>query len=87
MIFLFLKFFISFISWEPEKPGKPGQRNDFTQFVHFCSVELKRYRSDMRQTELTVERRMESELTRQKSDFWKCISGCPARWDRNGQNA
>lgn len=52
---------------------------DFTQFVRFCSVELQRYRSDMRQTELTVERRMESELTRQKSDFWKCISGCPAR--------
>ena len=53
--------------------------NNFTQFVRFCSVELQRYRSNMRQTELTVERRMEGELTRQKSDFWKCISGCPAR--------
>jgi hypothetical protein len=68
---VFLKLFIS---WEPG-----AQRKDFTQFVRFCSVELQRYRSDMRQTELTVERRMESELTRQKSDFWKCISGCPAR--------
>ncbi len=54
---------------------------DFAQFVRFCSVELKRYRSNTQQTEQTVERRMESELTRQKGDFWKCISGCPARWE------
>ncbi|CAK9050758.1 unnamed protein product [Durusdinium trenchii] len=53
--------------------------NHFSQFVRFCSMELQRYRGNMRQTELSVERRMESELTRQKGDFWKCISGCPAR--------
>ncbi|CAJ1424545.1 unnamed protein product, partial [Effrenium voratum] len=52
---------------------------NFGQFLRFASLELKRYRSNMRETEISVERRMESELTRQKSDFWKCISGCPAR--------
>lgn len=49
------------------------------QFAQFASVELRRYRANMRATELSVERRMEGELVRQKANCWKCISGCPAR--------
>jgi len=53
--------------------------NNLEQFVQFAGAELRRYRANMRQKELTVERRMEVELTRQKANCWKCISGCPAR--------
>jgi len=53
--------------------------NNLEQFVQFASMELRRYRANMRQTELSVERRMELELIRQKADCWKCICGCPAR--------
>jgi hypothetical protein len=53
--------------------------NNLEQFVQFASVELRRYRANMRQTEQTVEKRMEQELTRQKANCWKCICGCPAR--------
>ncbi|CAK0840853.1 unnamed protein product [Prorocentrum cordatum] len=53
--------------------------NDLEQFVQFASVELRRYRANMRETEQTVEKRMEQELTRQKANCWKCICGCPAR--------
>ncbi|CAE8596968.1 unnamed protein product [Polarella glacialis] len=53
--------------------------NDLGQFVQFASVELRRYRANMRQTEMSVERRMEAELTRQKAECWKCVCGCPAR--------
>jgi len=53
--------------------------SNLEQFVKFASVELRRYRANMRQMEVTVERRMEAELTRQKANCWKCISGCPAR--------
>jgi hypothetical protein len=52
---------------------------NFEQFTQFVSVELRRYRANMRATEISVERRMESELCRQKADCWKCICGCPAR--------
>jgi len=53
--------------------------NNLQQFVQFASVELQRYRANMRQTELTVERRMEVEIARQKANCWKCICGCTAR--------
>merc|ERR1719401_1970825 len=53
--------------------------NNLEQFVQFASVELRRYRANMQQTEQTVERRMEVELTRQKANCWKCVCGCPAR--------
>jgi hypothetical protein len=52
---------------------------NFEQFTQFVSVELRRYRANMRATEISVERRMEAELCRQKADCWKCICGCPAR--------
>jgi len=53
--------------------------NDLEQFAKFASVELRRYRANMKATEQTVERRMEAELVRQKANSWKCLCGCPAR--------
>lgn len=53
--------------------------SNLEQFVQFASAELRHYRANVRQTEVTVERRMEVELTRQKANCWKCICGCPAR--------
>merc|ERR1740129_2446288 len=55
------------------------QLSNLEQFVRFASAELRRYRGDKQQTELTVERRLEAELARQKANCWKCVCGCPAR--------
>lgn len=53
--------------------------NNMEQFATFATVELRRYRANTRKTEISVERRMESELLRQKADCWKNLCGCPAR--------
>lgn len=53
--------------------------NDLEQFVKFAGLELRRYRANTRKTEVSVERRMEQELLRQKANSWKCLAGCPAR--------
>lgn len=53
--------------------------NDVEQFAKFVGLELRRYRANTRKTELSVERRMEQELLRQKANCWKCLCGCPAR--------
>lgn len=52
---------------------------NLVQFVQFATMELQRYRANMRQTEISVERRMEVEIARQKANCWKCICGCTAR--------